>query len=161
MREKLAAERNASRALLKEYNRNQAILQQLQSLLGSTEAVPNNLSFLTNGVSGQSAVGSHNTHSQPLTTNTTFALSQLPALKSLLAELRPKLAVSKGAYASAESAKDEMREERRGYIEQRTRSHLERNGENLQEDSAAISGRRVDPEEIQALEKVASIFEPA
>ncbi len=62
--------------------------------------------------------------------------------------------------STVESAKDELKEERRGYIEQRTRSHLQRNGEDLQEPMAAVSGKRVDPEAVQALERVASIFEP-
>ncbi|KAJ9606010.1 hypothetical protein H2200_009859 [Cladophialophora chaetospira] len=149
LRTKLAAERGASRALLKEYNRNQAIIHQLQSLIGNGQVTPSNLSFLTNGTSAQS-----------LTTNTNFAVSQLPALRATLAEIRPKLAALKNASINVESAKDEDKEERRGYIEQRTRSHLQRNGEGLQEPMAAVSGKRVDPEEIQALEKVAAIFEP-
>ncbi|KIW70068.1 hypothetical protein, variant [Phialophora macrospora] len=149
LRTKLAAGRNASRALLKEYNRNQAIIQQLRSLLGQTQTTPDNLSFLTNGAQAQS-----------LTTNTHFAVSQLPALKALLAELRPKLAALKHTSINVDSAKDELKEERRGYIEQRTRSHLHRNGEDLQEESAAVSGKRVESEEVQALEKVAAIFDP-
>ncbi|OCT49773.1 Mis12 domain protein [Cladophialophora carrionii] len=149
MRSKLAAGRNASRALLKEYNRNQAIIQQLRSLLGQTQATPDNLSFLANS-----------TQAQSLTTNTHFAISQLPALQTLLTELRPKLAALKHARINVDSAKDELKEERRDYIEQRTRSHLRRNGEDLQEQSAAIAGKRVESEEVQALENVAAIFDP-
>ncbi|EXJ61762.1 hypothetical protein A1O7_02192 [Cladophialophora yegresii CBS 114405] len=149
MRGKLAAGRNASRALLKEYNRNQAIIQQLRSLLGQTQATPDNLSFLANS-----------TQARSLTTNTNFAISQLPALQTLLKELRPKLAALKHASVNVDSAKDELKEERRGYIEQRTQSHLRRNGEDVQEQSAAVSGKRVESEEVQALEKVAAIFDP-
>jgi kinetochore protein Mis12/MTW1 len=121
----------------------------LRTLLGQTQATPDNLSFLASGAQAQS-----------LATNTHFAVSQLPALKALLAELRPKLAALKHASINVDSAKDELKEERRGYIEQRTRSHLHRNGGDLQEESAAVSGKRVESEEVQALEKVAAIFDP-
>ena len=152
LRSKLAAERDTSRTLLKEYNRNEAILQQLRSLSGYSQTAPNSLSFLNNGSS---------TQPQNLSTNTNFAVSQLPALKALLSELRPKLAALEDANNNAATARDELKEERRGYIEQRTRSHLQRNGAKLPDQSAAVSGRRVDSKEVQALEKVAAIFDPA
>jgi hypothetical protein len=78
----------------------------------------------------------------------------------LLAELRPKLAALKDASNIVTSAKDEVKEERRGYIEQRTRTHLQRHGEDLQDHSDVVPGKRVEPEEVQALEKVATIFDP-
>lgn len=59
------------------------------------------------------------------------------------------------------TAKDEVREERRGYIEQRIQSHLQRNGEDTHGDSSMVPGVRVDPEEVSALERVAATFEPA
>ena len=149
LRSKLAAERETSRALLKEYNRNEAILRQLRGLAGQTESGPSNLSFL-----------SHDPAAQSLTTNTNFAFSQLPALKSLLVELRPKLAALKDVDIGATSAKDELKEERRGYIEQRTRSHLQRNGGDAQEPMAAVAGKRAESEEVLAMEKIAAIFEP-
>ena len=130
-------------------------------MVGNTQSATNSLSFLTNSGSAQSLHVSQTADSRPLTTNTNFAVSQLPALRALLADLRPKLAALKVANMSNESAKDELREERRGYIEQRTRSHLVRNGGTLQNNSAALPGKRVDAEEVQALEKVASFFDPA
>ncbi|KIY02474.1 uncharacterized protein Z520_02613 [Fonsecaea multimorphosa CBS 102226] len=160
LRRKLAASRTVSNALTEEYKRNEAILRQLRDLIGNTHTTTTNLSFLTNGASAQTLNGSQHTDGRRLTTNTNFAVSQLPALKSLLAELRPKLASLKDTDMNISSAKDELKEERRGYIEQRTRSHLERSGEASGENSTALSGRRVDLEEVQAMEKVASIFEP-
>ncbi|KIW88185.1 uncharacterized protein Z519_11296 [Cladophialophora bantiana CBS 173.52] len=159
LRRKLAASRTVSNALMEEYKRNEAVLRQLRDLIGNPHTTTNNLSFLMNGASEQTLHASQHTDSRRLTTNTNFAISQLPALKSLLAELRPKLAMLKDIDMNVSSAKDELKEERRGYIEQRTRSHLERNGEAAGEDYT-LSGKRVDPDEVQALEKVASILDP-
>lgn len=154
LRRKLAASRTVARALLEEQTRNEALLEQLRGVVGKSMGSTDNLSFLA----AATPLGQ-----ETLTTNTNFALSQLPALRALLSELRPKLAALSEAKGilQAETAKDELRGERREYIEQRTRSHLERNGQNAGDDSAMVSGKRVDPEEVQALERVASIFEPA
>ncbi|KAK5047734.1 hypothetical protein LTR84_006399 [Exophiala bonariae] len=153
LRQQLAASRAVSRALLEEQTRNEAILGQLRGIVGSTPGASNSLSFLTTAAP---------LVQQTLTTNTNFVLSQLPAIRNLLNELRPKLAALREAKGllQADTAKEELRAERRQYIEQRTRMHLERNGQTLGEESAMVSGKRVDPEEVQALEKVASIFEP-
>ncbi|RVX70897.1 hypothetical protein B0A52_06054 [Exophiala mesophila] len=151
LRRKLAASRTVSRALLEEHQRNAILIRQLKDLAEGTERT--NLSFLTNA-SMQA--------SQSLASNTSFVLSQMPALRSLLADLRPKLAALHASRAKIEpsSAKDEIRQDRRGYIEQRTRAHLERHGQGMGSDDPVVGGRRVDPEEVQALEKAASIFDP-
>ncbi|KAK4943391.1 hypothetical protein LTR10_017065 [Elasticomyces elasticus] len=161
LRRKLAASRTVSRTLLEEHNRNEALLSQLRNLVGNAQDGANNLSFLTNSPAAQSLQVTPNPGQQSLTTHTNFVISQLPALRSLLADLRPKLAALKASNTGRglDSAKEENREERRSYIEQRTRAHLERNGLKPDESSALVSGRRVDPEEVQALERVATIFE--
>lgn len=163
LRRKVAASRTASRALLEEHSRNEALLRQLRAIVDPGQNTTNSLDFLRNDAHPPSLKASQTPDNQPLTTNTNFAVSQLPALRSLLAELRPRLAALKSATPgmNTETAKDELREERRGYIEQRTRSHLERNGQRLEEDTAGMFHKRVDPEEVQALETVASIFDPA
>ncbi len=66
----------------------------------------------------------------------------------------------KDASIGINSAKDENRQERREYIEQRTRTHIERNGGAIAENAVALPGKPFDVEEIQALEKVAHIFKP-
>jgi kinetochore protein Mis12/MTW1 len=159
----LTASRTLSKNLQEEHNRNEAMLTQLRELVGVTQQEANNLSFLMNGSAAQSLKVTDNPDQQSLTTNTKFAVSQLPALRSLLAELRPKLAALKASDkdASLNSAKEEIKEERRGYIEQRTWSRLERNGMEPAENFNLLSGRRVDAEEVQALEKVASVFDQA
>jgi kinetochore protein Mis12/MTW1 len=133
--------------LFEEQSRNEAILGQLRGIANDK------LSFLSQtGATGQ----------QSLTTNANFAMSQLPALRSLVAELRPKLMALKDARGDTHlaTAKDEVREERRGYIEQRTKAHLERDGSVTADDAAMVLGKHVDAEEVQALEKVSTMFEP-
>lgn len=98
---------------------------------------------------GDGTVASHT----PLTTNTTFILSQLPALRAMLAQLRSKLATLPASADDME--RDSKREERRRYIESRTRIHLERTGElSTKNSNGFVKGRKIDSEEAQALEGV-------
>ena len=142
-----------------EYERNESILIDLRKMLSSDP--PD-----TNGSSTQPnfAVFSTNSHTdnsqQPLTTQTNFTLSQLPALKSIITELRPKLAKAHATHLNVESAKDERREERRDYVEQRIKAHLGKNAHVSTDDAAGLSSRNVDMEEVEALEKVAAGFVP-
>lgn len=157
LRRKLASSRHVSRALTTEHSRNEAVLSQLRSMLNSKsedDSLPN-LSFLTSS-SAQQVFSGH----QPLTTNTKFALSQLPALKSTLVDLKDKLASLKDVQLTMDTAKDELKEERRQYIEQRTKSHLARNGQTAAAESGPLSGKQTDTAGVEALEKAASIFNP-
>lgn len=156
LRRKLTASRALSKALLQEQKRNEAILQQLRSITGTDG--DHSLGFLTSSTGAKNLGVSSG--GQALSTNTTFAMSQLPALKSLLAELRPRLTSLKDSSASYESAKDELRQERREYIEQRTKAHLQRNGESLADNASALPTHALDADEIQALDKVAQSFNP-
>jgi len=157
LRRKLAASRQVSRALTSESSRNEAVLNQLRGMLNpnSEDGTQPNLSFLAMGAAQQPFSGQ-----QPLTTNTKFALSQLPALKGTLVDLKAKLATLKDVQLTMDSAKDELREERRSYIEQRTKSHLERNGQIAATDSGPLSGKQTDTAEVEALEKAACVFNP-
>lgn len=155
-RRKLAASRLLSRQLMQEQARNDAILQQLRAL-GNPEA-DGSLAFLTQSAGARTLNVS--TNDQPLTTNATFTSSQIPALKALLAELRPKLATLKDLSTGVGTAKAELQQERRDYIEQRTRAHVERYGGADADDAAALSGKPLDADEIQAMEKAAQIFQP-
>ena len=156
LRRKVAASRTVSKSLMQEQARNEALLQELRVL--HQPGASGNLAFLTQSVSAKTLnVSSSN---QALTTNATFAMSQLPTLKSMLAELRPRMATLKTASTGIESAKDEIRQERREYIEQRTQGLVDRNGRSS-DDAAALSSMPVDTDDIQALERVAQIFKPA
>ena len=157
LRRKLAASRTVTKGLSAEHNRNEAILAQLRpmvNLKAEDESLPS-FSFLTGTVSEQPFSGQ-----QPLTTNTKFALSQLPALRSTLTELKTKLTTLKEVQLGFSTAKDEMREDRRQYIEQRTRSHMNRNGQASLADSRPLAGKQVDAAEVEALEKTTSMFNP-
>ncbi|PGG98194.1 hypothetical protein AJ80_09572 [Polytolypa hystricis UAMH7299] len=109
---------------------------------------------------GSNAAGPAHT---PLTTHTTFILSQLPALRSLLTQLRAKLAKLPSSVEAMDL--DEKRLERREYIDGRTRLHLERSGEigggngvggegERGEAGGVVRGRKVGGEEVSALEGV-------
>jgi kinetochore protein Mis12/MTW1 len=127
--------------------------QQLQD-----ERLPN-FSFLSSTPAakqmnvGDGTVASHT----PLTTNTRFILSQLPALRAMLTQLRPKLTTLP---ASADDMdRDSKREERRRYIESRTRIHLERTGElSTGNTNGFVKGRKIDSQEAQALEGVMGVL---
>lgn len=155
-RRKLAASRLLSRQLAQEQARNEAVLQQLRAL--TDPQAKGNLAFLTQSAGARALNVSSN--GQSLTTNATFAASQLPALKALLAELRPKLPLLKGLATGLGTAKAELQQERRDYIEQRTRAHIDRYGVAGADDAAALPIKSLDTDEIQAMEKVAQVFNP-
>lgn len=120
------------------------------------------LSFLTTSPAAQQlrigvATGSNKQHT-PLTTNTTFILSQLPALQAMLRQLRPKLATLPKPADVAE--KESKRDERKEYIESRIRLHLERAGQLAvgSNGDPVVAGRRIDISEAHALETVTSML---
>lgn len=168
LRRKATASQNVTTNLLAESSQNEAIIARLKALTSQrspsepavvqTDTQPN-WSFLNSSPSARSFnISTAQPAQQPLTTNTTFSLSQLPALKALLADLRPMLASLRTAERPVKSARDERRQDRRDYIEQRTRRHLERNGRAHAHNAMSVNGRTVDPEEVEALEKLASTF---
>ena len=99
-----------------------------------------------------------NTKHTPLTTNTTFILSQLPALQATLENLRPKLASLPKSVNEMETKS--KRDERKEYIESRIRLHLERAGQLAMGDDGVpvVAGRRIDSSEAHALENVANML---
>ncbi|PGH31063.1 kinetochore protein Mis12/MTW1 [[Emmonsia] crescens] len=181
-RQKLRETRKLQRALRQESNRNDAIIAQLRSILfkdahplsteekessttNSNSPIPTadapDLSFLLTDPTarrlriGDAADPSHN----PITTNTTFILSQLPALRAMLAQLRPKLSTLPRSAEQMEL--DPRRDERREYIESRTLMHLVRNGvlgPTGDGHGVVVAGRRVEGEEVQALEGVVGML---
>lgn len=170
-RRKLQETRKLQRSLKQESARNEAVIAQLKSMLSQAGSGPPksgdekpqqtqgqdlpNLSFLSSTPAakqinvGDGTVASHT----PLTTNTTFILSQLPALRAMLAQLRPRLATL--PKSADDMDRDSKREERRKYIESRTRIHLERTGElSTGNANGFVKGRKIDSQEAQALEGV-------
>lgn len=180
-RKQLQETRKLNRALKHEKARNDTVIAQLRSILSTAEsattkteggseqkhAVPAekpkdlDLSFLTSSPAARQlrvgAAGPDTKHT-PLTTNTTFILSQLPALQAMLKQLRPKLGSlpSSGDLMNAEPKRDERKE----YIESRIRLHLERTGQlGVGGDgNPVVAGRRIDISEAKALETVAGML---
>ncbi|KAF2843468.1 hypothetical protein M501DRAFT_1028264 [Patellaria atrata CBS 101060] len=94
----------------------------------------------------------------PLTTNTAFTLSQLPSLRSLLAQLRPRLpSLSLPLPADADfEFGSERAQERREYVERQSRRVLERRGVDISGlgQGEGWKGR----EEVRALEEIVGML---
>ncbi|RAH79847.1 putative MIND kinetochore complex component Mtw1 [Aspergillus japonicus CBS 114.51] len=182
-RKKLLETKKLNRALKQESAQNEAIIAQLRQILSANgpkpdttkagdEAAPStttanttkdlDLSFLTSSAAARQlrvgAVAGSNTQHTPITTNTTFILSQLPALQALIKELRPKLATLQQSEDKMEV--DSKADARREYIESRVRLHLERSGQLAagNEVNPVLTGRRIDVAEAQALESVMGLL---
>ncbi|KAJ5259227.1 hypothetical protein N7478_012208 [Penicillium angulare] len=174
-RKKLLETRKLNRSLKDECARNAAVISQLNGILSTVKKTtddggdekskttpPVDLSFLTSSPAAkQLRVGvdtGSNTKHMPLTTNTTFILTQLPALQATLQSLRPKLASLPGSVTEMEFKS--KRDERKEYIESRIRLHLERAGQLALGDDGnpVVAGRRIDISEAHALESVAKML---
>lgn len=172
LRRKVQETRKLHAALQKTVKRDEATLSQLRSLINPSAAdvkaeqhssspsrdTTGAFTFLTNTPSAQSlgiapitsTTSPSKTINTPLETNTSFTLAQLPALKALLNDLRPKLAEIGDDAAVKES---ELAKERRMYIENQTKKVLEKRGVGIGEEAVEV-GRRVPPEELAALEGI-------
>ncbi|KAK5013661.1 Mis12 protein-domain-containing protein [Cryomyces antarcticus] len=170
LRRKLQETEKLQVTLQAEAARNEALIQQLQFLLSgspstafktepssspthdSMSARPSApFAFLTSTPAAKPLGVSTTTARNPLTQNTTFALAQLPALRNLLASLRPKLTALPDAPVGDEET---VAGERRAYIESQTRRHLERRGVDLDAEDSVGQGRRIGPEEVRAIEAI-------
>jgi kinetochore protein Mis12/MTW1 len=176
-RKQLLETRKLNRSLKDECARNEAVISQLKSILSTVENAksdgpadiskttprkPLDLSFLTSSPAARQLrvgvdAGTNSKHA-PLTTNTTFILSQLPALQATLEQLRPKLATLSASTEEMETKS--KRDERKEYIESRIRLHLERAGQLAMGDDGnpVVAGRRIDISEAHALENVANML---
>ncbi|OJD22550.1 hypothetical protein ACJ73_06099 [Blastomyces percursus] len=188
-RQKLRETRKLQRALRQESDRNGAIIAQLRSIIfrdthhppsadekeattpaihsqttttsTSTTADAPDLSFLlTDPAARRLRIGDATDPSRnPITTNTTFLLSQLHALRTMLSQLQLKLTTLPQSADDMEL--DPKREERREYIESRTRMHLVRNGElgrAGEGHGVVVAGRKVEADEVRALEGVVEML---
>ncbi|KAH8815840.1 Mis12 protein-domain-containing protein [Xylogone sp. PMI_703] len=136
-RRKLRETQKLHTLLVSETERNEATIAALKALLSttsSTTSIPHSrdtestnsaypaLAFLQNKGDLTGDV------SHPISTTTSFTLSQLPALKLLLARLKPRLqelANANGKAVLAGNEEKSWRKERLEFIETQTRKHLE------------------------------------
>ncbi|KAK8224156.1 Mis12 domain protein [Phyllosticta paracitricarpa] len=153
LRQKVLETSKLQTALLVEKKRNEALISQLRGLLGAptTTAMKREPTASPPRASEGTAGGRKN---EPLKTNTAFTLSQLPALRSLLEALRPKVA----ALGPSATGSD-LSQERRDYIENQTRRLLERRGVDVKNGEGSVEGmgRRVAPDEVRGMEAVAGL----
>ena len=142
-------------AMLKaEEARNFVVLEKLRSLTGGGAETENSdaspFSFLTS-----SPHTSANAASQPLNQNVQYALSQLPALRQNLAQLKESLQTIPNARHVTEN-EDSVAAKRRLYIDSQSRRALERRGiepENPESVAAGVGGR-IGRDEVEGMEAV-------
>ncbi|MCJ1320060.1 hypothetical protein MMC15_005397 [Xylographa vitiligo] len=155
LRRKLQETSKLNLALEHEHARNTALLSQLHSLVGqpspptaeddTSSPLPSSapLSFLAPHMAGAP--------SHPLSTSAQFTVSQLPALRALVAELRPKLASLPSAAERIDW--DGGNEQRREYIDGVVRRVVREHGVG-EESGGRDAGRTVAGEEVRDLEGV-------
>lgn len=148
--------------------RNEEVLSKLRPLVGSrTKPSRDSLSLQSSSPTKKMDQSSQQSFSfltatspqtgsnLPLAPNTQFTLSQLPALRSLMAELRPHV-------SSVPRATDsEAAETRQKYIETQSRKAVKRRlGENEVSEGANVEslGRRIDKEEVRAMERFVHVM---
>ena len=142
-------------AMLKaEEARNTAVLSQLQTLLGTgtkrDQASESPFAFLA------SPPHTHNaSNGQLLNQNVQYALSQLPALRQHLAQLKDSLQTLPNARRRQED-EDSKEAKRRNYIDSRSQRALERKGIEPENPVgiAAGTGRKIGREEVEGMETV-------
>lgn len=165
-RRKLRETQKLGKVLESEVERNDATIKALRSLLGKPrektegelEGEYPTFAFLENkgGLTGDV--------SKPVTTTTSFALSQLPALKALLANLKPRLDELTNGNGKEGLVGEEEKSWRKGrleFVEKETRKHLENvRGLELDEQGEVRDGewqgegRKIGKQEVEDLEKV-------
>lgn len=141
-------------AMLKaEEARNAAVLGQLRSLMGtdsSPDLSKSPFAFLTSSQQvGQGSAG------QPLTENVQYALSQLPALRQHLEQLKESPRSLPNARVREEDD-DSEKAKRRRYLDSQSRRALQRRGVEP-EDAASIAagrGRKIGKDEVEGIEAV-------
>jgi len=170
-RRKLRETRKLNAMLKAEEVRNEAVLGQLKRALGSgsgdgdvaaeggTTASP--FAFLTSSPHADA-------RGKPLTQNVEYALAQLPALRTLLSELRSSAhrdAVTRGGATRRARGDDEDEDDqgvdakRRRYLDAQSRRALQRKGVEASDAAgmgaqAGAAGRKVGREEVEGMEAV-------
>jgi kinetochore protein Mis12/MTW1 len=158
LRRKLQETQKLNLLLTSEATKKARLIEQLQSLISPTSvakaespeaASTSALAFIQNR-------GELTEKDKPLTTTTQFALSQLPALRKLIEDLRPRMKTMRKQGATSSG----WRRERERYVESQTRRHLESTGLELgpmgevRDGEWQGNGRRLGPGEVEALESV-------
>lgn len=163
-RRKFHETRKLNAMLKTEEVRNAAVLEQLRSLMRADGKTPDmqDSPFAFLASQGGQSLGRTTSASQPLSQNVQYAVSQLPALRQHLAQLKEALHILPSARARIGDVDedDEVSEEtkRQRYIEGQSRRALERRGMDSVVGGAEDLklGRRVGREEVEGMEAVVS-----
>lgn len=154
-RRKLQETMKLNAMLRAEKARNAAVLDQLHTLLGAKSesageeqtAAESPFAFL--GASSSSPSG------QPMTQNVKYALTHLPALRGLLAQLKDSLQTLPNTRHQQED-EDSREATRRRYLTSQSQRAMERRG--IETDTAAktaaVAGRKVQRDEVEGMEAV-------
>jgi kinetochore protein Mis12/MTW1 len=157
-RRKLNETQKLNTMLKAEEARNEAVLEQLRSLAGPSDGESESqLAFLTS-----SQRTPKNSNGQLLNQNVQYALTQLPALRQHIAQLKQSLQTPLNT-RRARDDEDSIESKRNNYINYHSRRALDRKGiepENAASVAAGI-GRRVGREEVEGIEAVVQALEGA
>jgi len=156
--------RKLQKALKATISRNSAVIEQLKSLTAirvdpsDLQTKPGPLAFLAHSHSAtqlglSSSIGGpvSDEKGAPLSTNVSFALSQLPALQNLLNQLRPVLG-ELNMSADLPATEADIAKERRHYLETQSRRTMERQGISTGNQTTELLGRIPSTDELAALE---------
>ncbi|KAL8972700.1 MAG: hypothetical protein Q9197_002660 [Variospora fuerteventurae] len=165
LRRKVQETRKLNLALRNTHTSNATTITQLKSVLSSSQSTSRvspelatinpSLAFLTSHPSANAlnlslAKSAKTSTESPLTNQAQFFISQLPALRQVLSELKPRLKSLPEKMGDVDW--ESRREERRAYIEGRVRKVVE--GIGAGGDGGEMKGIRVGREEVSDLEGV-------
>lgn len=153
-RRKLHETAKLNTMLKAEEAKNAAILQQLSALIG---AEPQQEGAESSAPLGFLNATQKNTHTQPLTQDTQYLLTHIPALQRLLEQLKEAMRSVPNTRQAKYDDEDSADIRRRRYLEHQSRRALERTG--IDPDSSAgaslAAGRKMGRDELEGIESVA------
>lgn len=152
-RRKLQETVKLSNMLKAEEARNSAVLAKLQSLLGANKKQEDQSASPLAFFSSLQHTPKNSTN-QPLNQNVQYAISQLPALRELLSNLKDSLQTIPNARHTLDD--ESVLAKRRHYVESQSRRALERKGIDPENPAtvAAASGRKIGRDEVEGIEAV-------
>lgn len=153
LRRKLQETVKLGNLLKAEEARNTAVLGKLRELVGR-DGQQNGAASPFGFLAAQQQT-SKSSASQPLNQNVQYAMTQLPALRELLSNLKDSLQTIPNARHASQD-ENSVAAKRRQYVESQSRRALERKGVDASGngDFAAGSGRRIGRDEVEGIEAV-------
>lgn len=151
-RRKLQENAKLNAMLKAEEARNTAVLSQLQALLGA-DSKPDQASGSPFAFLSSTRPISKGSNEQPLNQDVQYALSQLPALRQHLAQLKDSLQILPNARNRRDDEESDGAK-RRQYLDTQTRRALQRKGVEADGSGSMRTGRKIGREEVEGIEAV-------